>query len=118
MACSEMPLLLAPKSPFHQPRALNSDGLPSKEYAPWVPPRQAYSHSASVGSRYFLPVTFESQRQYVSAACGVIVIAGSEPLPQPWSGSPYGGVAPVIASTPCAAGASARVSLRPSERVA
>src|SRR5258708_1612693 len=40
------------------------------------PARQAYSHSASVGSRYFLPVSFESQRQYSAAAPYVIERAG------------------------------------------
>src|SRR4029079_6048839 len=54
-----------------------------KLYAVVVPARAAYSHSASVGRRYVLPVFADSQRQYSIAACHVMLIAGCWPLPEP-----------------------------------
>ena len=42
---------------------MKSAGSPGKKYGVSVFERQAYSHSASVGSRYFFPVTDESHSQ-------------------------------------------------------
>ena len=81
-----------------KPDEVNFFGSPSKKYGVSVPPLQAYSHSASVGSRYLFPVTFVNHWQYTLAACHDIVIAGRAPFHHPWSGAPQGGVAPLMAS--------------------
>ena len=59
-----------------------------KLYVSLDPALHAYSHSASVRSRYFLPIKAESQRQYWVAAYHVMLIAGRLPLPHPRSGFP------------------------------
>ena len=63
-----MAVVSALKKRRQKPVLEKSAGLPSKKYGVSVPPRAAYSHSASVGRRYFLPVLSESHWQKVSAA--------------------------------------------------
>src|ERR1700675_2101189 len=48
-----------------------------------VPARAAYSHSASLGSRYFCPVFWDSQATKSLASSQLTLIAGRSPRPQP-----------------------------------
>ena len=54
-----------------------------------VPPRAAYSHSASLGSRYASPVTTRSHSTYSAASGRPKWITGRSPRPQPPSGGSY-----------------------------
>src|SRR6516164_10373266 len=54
-----------------------------QEYRVSAPARAAYSHSASVGSRYSLPVSCESQPTYCFASTQLTLMAGIVPRPQP-----------------------------------
>src|SRR5829696_8687923 len=67
-------------------------------YAVAAPARAAYSHSASVGSRYSWPVFSDSQRANSIAPWCCTFSAGWRPLPKPNDSSPYGGVGRVTAS--------------------
>src|SRR5215475_4556576 len=57
-------------------------GLSPQEKEVLAPARAAYSHSASVRSRYSLPVNCESQPTYRLASTQLTLIAGIFPRPQ------------------------------------
>src|SRR6476659_9307691 len=51
------------------------------QYLVCVPPRAAYSHSASVGSRYGFLVTPASQAAYCLASLQLTLVTGASSLP-------------------------------------
>ena len=53
-----------------------------------LPARAAYSHSASLGSRYRFPVISDSQPAYACASSQDTSIAGRSPRPNPRSRTP------------------------------
>src|SRR4029434_6448977 len=48
-----------------------------------VPPRAAYSHSASVGKRYRLPACADNHLPYSTASCHEKLMTGCRPRPPP-----------------------------------
>src|SRR6202008_157066 len=68
-----------------QPLQLATPGSSSSphQYLVWVPPRAAYSHSASVGRRYGLWVAPASQPAHSLASFQLISVMGTSSLPVP-----------------------------------
>src|SRR5688572_24704548 len=61
----------------HQAHSVIIDGSSPKNHVVVGPARQAYSHSASLGRRYFFPVFSDSLRQNSFASCQLTESTGA-----------------------------------------
>src|SRR5438309_2949523 len=71
----------AARSPQSLQPAMPGCSLSPHQYLVCVPPRAAYSHSASLGSRYGFPVALASQRTNCLASLQLRLEMGASSLP-------------------------------------
>src|SRR5262249_4997190 len=87
--------VLLPEFALYQAYCASSPILSPKVNLVWEPARQAYSHSASVGKRYFLPSLLLNQSQKATASFQETLTTGcSSDCDQPESFQVHSGLRP------------------------
>src|SRR3954452_17482332 len=89
----KLPTLSGCSAPARSPQFLQL-AIPGWSWSPhqyfvWVPPRAAYSHSASVGSRYGFLVAWASQATYCLASVQLAFVTGASSFPVAMNGHAF-----------------------------